>query len=218
MKAERSLAGKMEAQKRDRERKRRDKLTPEQLKRVRSTERNYKHFKRWNMSETEQQKAREARKKRYTPTVSKKRDNLKKLKEMRNIEKALRMRRLRSLLSEKEKNIKRTNAKVAMALCRKDGYLRSYKQRKRREKNDLDIWRNFLNHDVYIDLFLETNSKNKKVVERLTSVHKQIRDHDTFKRQLARAKNYRMSCWTGRSNKKKDEVNSGSDQEDNNDL
>ena len=212
MKTERSLAGKLEAQKRDRERKRRDQLTSEQLECVRSTERNYKKLKRQNMTETEKQEARKARKKKFTPTVSKKRKNLSKLKEMRNIEKALRMRKLRSLLSEKENELRRNNAKVGMALGRKNGSLRAYKQRKRRERNDLDVWRHFLKHDVQIDLFLETNSENKKVVEKITSVHRQIRDQI----QLSRAKNYRMSYWTGRSYNKKDEVSSDScsDQED----
>ena len=71
MKTERSLAGKLEAQKRDRERKRRDQLTSEQLECVRSTERNYKKLKRQNMTETEKQEARKARMKKITPTVSK---------------------------------------------------------------------------------------------------------------------------------------------------
>ena len=58
----RNLEGKMEARKRDRERKRRDQLTPTQLDEVRSTQKKYKKFKRNNMSEMEKEKAREIRK------------------------------------------------------------------------------------------------------------------------------------------------------------
>ena len=162
MKAERSLAGKMEARQRDRERKRRDQLTAEQLECVRSTDRKYKQMKRDNMTETEKQEARKARRQKYEPEVSKKRRNLNKLKEMRNIEKTLRMRNLRSLLSEKEKEIKRITAKIGMASVRKNGPLRSYKQRNKRDKNNLDVWRHFFKYHVQIDLFLETNKKDKQ--------------------------------------------------------
>ena len=50
MRGKRSLEGKMEARERDRERKRRDQLTLDQLEHVRSADRNYKKNKRLNMT------------------------------------------------------------------------------------------------------------------------------------------------------------------------
>ena len=94
MLAKRSLEGKQEARERDRERKRRDQLTSDQLERVRSTDRNYKRKKRLNMTDTEKQKVRETRNSKYKPRNLKKRSNKEHLKEIKNIEKVIRMRKL----------------------------------------------------------------------------------------------------------------------------
>ena len=66
---------------------------------------------------------------------SKRRSNLDDLKELKRIEEVVRKRKFRSLLSDKEKNIEKLKAKVGMAKVRKNGSLRTYKQRKKRDKN-----------------------------------------------------------------------------------
>lgn len=205
MSGKRSLEGKMEARERDRERKRRDQLTSDQLEHVRKRERIYKESIRQNMTEGEKQKEREKRKSRYEPKNLKKRRNLKNLKEMKNIEQVIRMRKLRSLLSEKEKDIKKLNSRVRMATGRKNGFLRVYKQRKKRDPNDLYVWRDFFEHDIYVDLFLETNSNKKHIKEKLRSVQRQIRDLENKKRAEAHMKS-RMKAWKGWSVNKKEEV------------
>ena len=78
-------------------------------------------------------------------------------KEMKKIEEVIRKRKFRTLLSEKEKNIVRMNSRIAMALCRKNGSLSAYKQRKKRDPIDVNVWRNFFKNDIFVDLFMETN-------------------------------------------------------------
>ena len=133
MTANRNLEEKMEAQKRDRERKRRDQLTASQLDRVRLTENKYQKFKRNNMSEMERQKAKEVRNLKNIVRVKKIR-NAEDLKEMKKRDEALRKRKFRSQLSEKEQSIAKLKAKVGMASGRKNGFLTSYKQRKSRKE------------------------------------------------------------------------------------
>ena len=200
MKAKRSLEGKMEARERDRERKRRSQLTSNQLDNVRSTERKYQQNKRDKMTEIEKRKAREIRNEK---NISVKKRNLQSLKELKNIEKSLRMRNRRSLLSEDEKNIFKHNAKVGMALGRRQGFLRTYKQRKKHPKNNLEIWKNFLNsHNL--DLFMMENPKIHHVHEKLLAMQIQVRDDDYKRREKAHMLKM-MKTWKGRSvNKKED--------------
>ena len=82
MKAKRSIEGKMEARKRDRERKKRNQLTENQLNHVRSTERKYQQSRRDEMTENEKRKSREIRKKKKE--WKKKRDGQKTLKKIKN--------------------------------------------------------------------------------------------------------------------------------------
>lgn len=134
MTAKRNPEGKMEAQKRDRERKRRDQLTASQLNQVRLTEKKYKKLKRNNMSEMDKQKAREVRNLKNRSKEVKKISNAEDLKEMKKRDEALRKRQYRSQLSEKEKSIAKLKAKIGMASGRKNGFLTSYKQRKSRKE------------------------------------------------------------------------------------
>ena len=205
MTGKRSLEGKMEARERDRERKRRDQLTLDQLEHVRSTVRNYRKNKRLNMTETEKQKARDTRNSKYEPRNLKKRRNKEHLKEIKNIEKVIRMRKLRSLLNEKEKNIEKLNSKVRMAFGRKNGFLKTYKQRKKRDQKDLYVWKDFFKNDICVDLFLETNSKKKHLKEKLTSVQRQIMD-DINQRRTRADMLSRMRVWGGRSLHKTEQV------------
>ena len=142
MKGKRSLEGKMEAKKRDRERKRRDQLSSDQLDHVRLRDKKYKQIYRKRMSETEKQNAREARNEKNR-SESKRRSNLDDLKELKRIDEVVRKRKFRSLLSDKEKNIEKLKAKVGMAKGRKNGSLQTYKQRKKRDKNELFMWKRF---------------------------------------------------------------------------
>ena len=203
MKAKRSLEGKMEARKRDRERKRRDQLSSDQLDCVRLKDKKYKQLQRQNMSETEKQRAREARNQKNR-SESKKRSNLDDLKELKRINEVVRKRKFRSLLSEKEKNNDKIKAKVGMSKGRKNGFIRSYKQRKKRDKNELYIWKRFINW-VDLDLFKERNPKLKNVNEKLKSMYTQIRDYENNRRMLA-YRNSRMRTWKGRSHSKKEQL------------
>ena len=122
---------------------------------------------------------------------------------MKNIEQVLRMRKFRSLLSEKQKNILKMNSKIGMALGRKNGSLRTYKQRKKRDQIDLNVWRNFFKNDIFVDLFMETNIKKEKVREKLKSVKRQIRDFENQRRQEEQMRRlFKGRVWTGRVWKK----------------
>ena len=63
------------------------------------------------------------------------------VKEIKQIDGALRKRLLRSMLSEEDKIKSRKKAKVEMALGRKNGFLRKYKQRTKRDPNRLNMER-----------------------------------------------------------------------------
>ena len=200
----RSLEGKIEARERDRNRKRRDQLSSDKLESIRLQDRNYKKLRRQNMTDTEKQKARETRNNKNNP---KKKRNLKNLKEMKKIEEVIRIRKFRTLLSEKEKNIVKMNSRVGMALCRKNGSLRAYKQRKKRDLIDLNVWRKFFKNDVFVDLFMETNSKKEKVREKLKSVKRQIRDFENKKMQEEQwDRLWKGRVWKGRSLNKEEET------------
>ena len=205
MRVKRSLEGKLEARERDRERKRRDQLTSEQLEHVRKRERIYKKHRRQNMNDIDKAKEKENRKRKYEPRNLKKKRNVENLKEMKNIEQVIRMRKFRSLLSEKEKHNKKFNSKVGMALGRKNGFLRVYKQRKKRNKNDLYVWKDFFEYNIFVDLFLETNSKKSDIKEKLTSIQRKIRDFENKRRAEAHMQS-RMTVWKGWSLSNKEEV------------
>ena len=199
----RSLEGKMEARKRDRERKRRDQLSTDQLDCVRSKDKKYKQLKRQNMSETDKQKAREVRNQKNR-SESKKRTNLDNLKEIKRIDEVVRKRRSRSLLSEEEKGIEKLKAKVAMAKGRKNGFIRSYKQRQKRDKNDLYIWKRFIKW-VNLDLFKERNPRLKDINDKLQSLQRQIKDFENNRRLLAHQRS-RMKAWKGRPQMDKEKI------------
>ena len=155
------------------------------------------------MSETEKQKAREVRNQKNR-SESKKRSNLDNLKEIKRIDEVVRKRRSRSLLSEEEKSIEKLKAKVAMAKGRKNGFIRSYKQRKKRDKNELYIWKRFIKW-VNLDLFKERNPRLKDVNEKLELLQRQIRDFENNRRLLAHRRS-RMKTWKGRPKTKKEQI------------
>ena len=204
MTGKRNLEAKMEARERDRERKRRDQLTHAQLDQVRSRERKYKKFKRNNMSETEKQKSRKVRNMKNMERL-KRISNSEDLKEMKRIEEALRKRKYRSQLSEKEKEIAKLKSKVGMKSGRKSGFLTSYKQRKKRDKNELYTWKKFINC-VNFDLFKERNSNSKDLIEKLASIKRQIGDFENQKRQEANRYSHFRWVWKGRDVRKKEDV------------
>jgi len=82
------------------------------------------------------------------------------------------MRNWRSHLSEGEKTNANQTAKVRMALGRRNGFLRSYKQRKKHPNNNLDIWKNFLN-SINLDLYSNDLSinLNSTVYENLDKIN-----------------------------------------------
>ena len=186
MTGKRNLEGKMEARKRDRERKRRDQLTSTQLDCVRSREKKYK------------------KRKRKTERL-KRMSNAEDLKEMKRIDEALRKRKYRSQLSEKEKENEKQKSKIGMTSGRKNGFLTTYKQRKKRDKNELYIWKRFINQ-VDFDLFKERNSNRKDVIGKMASLKRQIRDFESQKREEANRYRYFRWVWKGRDVKKKEEV------------
>ena len=186
MTGKRNLEGKMEARKRDRERKRRDQLTSTQLDCVRSREKKYKKLKR----KTERLK---------------RMSNAEDLKEIKRIDEALRKRKYRSQLSEKEKENEKQKSKIGMTLGRKNGFLTTYKQRKKRDKNELYIWKRFINL-VNFDLFKERNSNRQDLIEKLASMKRQIRDFENKKREEANRYRHFRWVWKGRNVNKKEEV------------
>ena len=88
-----------------------------------------------------------------------------------------------------------------MAKGRKNGFLRSYKQRKKRDKNELYIWKRFIQR-VNIDLFEMRNKNLKNVNEKLKSLNRQIRHFENNRREMAH-RNSRIPSWKGRSQTKK---------------
>ena len=203
MTPKRSLEGKIEARRRDRERKRRDQMTPNQLESVRSTEKKYKKCKRSNMSETEKQKARDIRNMKNKIRVKKIR-NAEDLKEMKKINEVLRKRKYRLHLSEEGKNQAKLKSKVGMALGRKNGFLSSYKQRQKRDRNELYIWKKFIER-VNLYMFREKNPKLKDVNAKLASLNRQIKDFEYNKWE--KANRYKMmKTWTFKTFNPKEEI------------
>ena len=138
---------KMERKKRDRERQRerRDHLTSEQMDVVRTSDRERKKLNRQKMSKKDKEKVKETDRNRKSCKYKKavKEENKKRLKEIKNIDKVLRMRTLRSKLSAEQQSRLQNKAKVNMSAGRKNGFVRKYKQREKRDKNHLNIWKKF---------------------------------------------------------------------------
>ena len=177
---------KMERKRRDSERKRRDQLTSIQLEHVRSTERKRMKKRRQFMSNAEKDKVKEQDRNRKSCRYRKacKLRNKKNLQEIRNIDKVLRMRNLRSLLSEEETTRLRTNAKVTMSSLRKNGFVKKYKQREKRDKNYLIIWKKFLN-TINLDLFMMNNPRLKNLHIKLNKIEKEVKEMENKRREEA---------------------------------
>ena len=152
---------KIKVRKRDSERKRRDQLTSSQHARVKFLDKKNKKKFRKNMSEKEREKVKEKDRIRKGINTRWKQFNLRRIKEICRINTLLRVRKYRSKLSVKDKQIARDGAKKDMSLGRKRGFLGKYKHRSKRDPNYLNIWRNFLK-DVNLDLFIMYNPKLKK--------------------------------------------------------
>lgn len=192
---------KMELRKKDRERKRRDQLTPEKLHEIRKSERDRMQKRRLNMSKREKEKVKEKDRDRKSCKIKKyiKKSNSDKLKEIKKIEKVIRMRKKRSLLSKQEKEEFRNEAKVRMSFGRKNGFLRKYKQRKTRDGNDLNLWKKFLG-TINLDLFEMKNRNLKGTCKKLKKLHRQIKAIEYHKEQEAR-KYDGMRKWNPREKK-----------------
>ena len=178
---------KMEIRKKDRERKRRDQLTPDKLLEIRKSERDRMQNRRLKMSEGEKEKVKEKDRDRKSCKIKKyiKKSNVDDLKEIRKIEKVIRMRNKRSLLSKQEKENIKNEAKVRMSFGRKNGFLRRYKQRKTRDGNNLNLWKKFLG-TINLDLFEMSNRNLKDICKKLKKLDRQIKAIDYHKKQEAR--------------------------------
>ena len=119
--------------------------------------------------------------------------NKKDLQEIKNIDKVLRMRKLRSLLSEEEKKRLRTNAKVTMSALRKNVFVKKYKQREKRDKNYLNIWKKFL-HTINLDLFMMDNPRLKNLPLKLNKIVKEVKEMENKRREEAHLA-ARMPTW-----------------------
>ena len=206
MTPERNKMRKMEAKERDRERKReqRSKLTVEQLDQLRLKEKVRIQTRRNNMCQTEKEKVKEKDKKRKSLKFWKTRRKARCVKEIKQIDGALRKRLLRSMLSEEDKIKSRKKAKVEMALGRKKGFLRKYKQRTKRDPNRLIIWRDFFK-TFDIEFLKSETPKKKHLYNELNVLKKEIRKMEGRERQeYQRAHMFdNMPTWTGRNFKQK---------------
>ena len=175
--AERREKGKIKARERDRQRKRdkRSRLTDDELNKLRIKEKVRIQKRRKNMSQAKKDKEKEKDRSRKSNkfVMLKKRRIAKHIKEIKSIEKVLRMRSLRSLVSEEDKRKSRHKAKVEMALGRKNGLVRKYKQRAKRDPNDLKIWGDFL-RPGNLENFISDTPKLKKLHKKLKVLKKQF--------------------------------------------
>lgn len=196
----------MEARERDRERKReqRSKLTVEQLDEVRLKEKVRIQTRRNNMCQTEKEKVKEKDKKRKSLKFWKTRRKARCVKEIKKIDGALRKRFFRSMLSEENKIKSRKKAKVEMASGRKNGFLRKYKQRTKRNPNRLIIWRDFFK-TFDIEFLKSETPKKKHLYNELNVLKKETRKMEDRERQeYQRAHMFdNMPTWTGRNFKQK---------------
>lgn len=195
---------KMKARERDRERKRRDQLTPSQLTRVRYLDKENKKVRRKILSETEKDK------------------HFNEIKELNRIKTLLRVRKLRSNLSEADKQVLRERAREKMSWGRKKGFLKKYKHRKKRDSHHLVIWKNYLRSvspygiimNDPVDWFIKENPKLKNTHEELKVISKQIKEMENKSREEAH-RHSRMRPWNPRpSFKKKDESIHDEDDDD----
>ncbi len=195
---------KIKARERDRERKRRDQLTPSQLTRVRYLDKENKKVRRKILSETEKDK------------------HFNEIKELNRIKTLLRVRKLRSNLSEAEKQVLRDSAREKMSWGRKKGFLKKYKHRKKRDPNHLVIWKNYFRSvnpygiivNDAVDLFIMEHPKLKNTHEELKVLSKQVREMENKSREEAH-RYRRMRPWNPRpSYLKKDESFHDEDDED----
>ena len=208
MRTERNKQALVQARERDNERKRekRNQLTVEQLEQVRSSEKQQIQNRRKNMSncKREEVKEKDRNRKSYWFTQAKKKRNREILKEIKKIETLFRVRKLRSTLSEEDKSNFKKEAKAKMTAGRKNGFLKKYKQRKRRTGNDLQIWKDFF-RTITLDLFITETPKLKSVHEKLNKMNNKVKEMENQKREDAHRFD-RMPVWTSeRAFKQKDE-------------
>ena len=191
MTAKRSEQRKMEARERDKERKRekRDQMTFEQLEKLRLSEKERFQRRRQNMSKTEKEKLQEKdrNRKTYWFDKAKKRRNKCISREIKNIDKVLRVRKWRESFSEEKRMFLREKAKAEMMLRRKNGVLKEYKQkgkRTKRNKNNLTIWKDFFK-TITLDLFITETPKLKHLHEKLNVLNSKVREMENQRRQEA---------------------------------
>ena len=140
---------KLLARKRDSERKRvsralkgtkkRSDMTPEELDHIRQLERNRQHRRRINLTV---QKKEEILKKDREAKQRKRASN----KEKSRIYSLIHVRKHRLMQSEEKKSIARYKAKVGMKICRKEGPLKDFIERKKKHTWAVK-WRKFLSQN-----------------------------------------------------------------------
>ena len=91
-----------------------------------------------------------------------------------------------------------------MALGRKNGLLGSYKQRKKRDKNELYIWKKFIKW-VDLGMFRAKNPKLKHVNGKLASLQRQITHFEYNVWEKANRYNM-MKTWKFKTFDKKEEI------------
>lgn len=134
--------------------------------------------------------------------------NKKLIKEIKKIDTLLKVRLCRSLQSEEDRIKFRNKAKVQMSSRRKNGYLRKYKQRTKRDAKEIQIWRDFFRR-VNLDLFICETPRLLSLHKKLNSMKKEIRAMENKERQEAQMY-ARMAKWTpGRAFKQKLEESRG---------
>ena len=191
---------KAKARERDRERKRRDQLTPSQLAQVRFLDKENK----------------KRRRKKKNMIKNDKLLHFHEIKEIKRIKTLLRVREQRSKLSEEEKQGVRDRARDIMSRGRKEGFLRKYKQRRKRDKNHLVIWKNYFK-SVNLDLFMMDHPNMKNTHEELKVWSKQVKEMENKKREEA-FRNSRMQTWNPRTAfKKREEASFDYDDDDEDD-
>ena len=177
---EKSLARKKDALRKKAERalkgiKKRSDMSPETLSKVREADRKRWDSKQRSMTVEEREKVRESHrrsmaKRRSSGKITskdtgKKKDKVKIKKERAKIRQVLRRRTARLLLSDEMKISERKKAREGMIVFRKEGRLRSYKQRKKRGFCEMK-WKKLLAENPMLKALEDKKVEEMKEVKR----------------------------------------------------
>ena len=103
------------------------------------------------------------------------------------------MRTLRSKLSAEQQSRLQNKAKVNMSAGRRNGFVRKYKQREKRDKNHLNIWKKFLK-TINLDLFEMAKPKLVNIHIRLNKLAYEVKMMENRRREEAHLRS-RMPTW-----------------------